>query len=35
MTKQQKENAEQIAIEKLTEMNIEDGKDMVIRFGDA
>jgi hypothetical protein len=35
MTKQQKENAEQRAIEKLTEMNIEDGKDMVIRFGDA
>lgn len=35
MTKQQKENAEQRAIEKLTEMNIEDGKDIVIRFGDA
>ena len=35
MTKQQKENAEQRAIEKLTEMNIDDGKDMVIRFGDA
>lgn len=35
MTKQQKENAEQRAIKKLTEMNIEDGKDMVIRFGDA
>lgn len=35
MAKQQKENAEQRAIEKLTEMNIEDGKDMVIRFGDA
>lgn len=35
MTKKQKENAEQRAIEKLTEMNIEDGKDMVIRFGDA
>lgn len=35
MTKQQKENAEQRAIEKLTEMNTEDGKDMVIRFGDA
>lgn len=35
MTKQQKENAEQRAIEKLTEMNIEDGKGMVIRFGDA
>lgn len=35
MTKQQKENAEQRAIEKLTEMNIEDGNDMVIRFGDA
>lgn len=35
MKKQQKENAEQRAIEKLTEMNIEDGKDIVIRFGDA
>lgn len=35
MTKQQKENAEQRAIEKLTEMNIEDGKDIVIRFRDA
>lgn len=35
MTKQQKEIAEQRAIEKLTEMNIEDGKDIVIRFGDA
>ena len=35
MTKQQKENAEQRAIEKLTEMNIEDGKDIVIRCGDA
>lgn len=35
MTEQQKENAEQRAIEKLTEMNIEDGKDIVIRFGDA
>lgn len=35
MTKQQKENAEQRAIEKLTEMNIEDGKDIVFRFGDA
>ena len=35
MTKQQKENAEQRAIEKLTELNTEEGQETIIRFGDA
>mgnify|MGYP006902869919 CR=1 FL=1 len=35
MTEQQKKTAEQRAIEKLTEMNTEEGKETVIRFGEA
>ena len=35
MTEQQKKTAEQRAIEKLTELNTEESKETVIRFGDA
>lgn len=35
MTEQQKKTAEQRAIEKLTELNTEEGQETIIRFGDA